>query len=277
MIKKYSVHIALTIVILLTLVTLAGCSNSSKVSGNEESKTALNKIKESGKIVLGTCADYPPYESHKQVNGKDEIVGFDIEVAKEIAKDLGVKLEIKDMDFKGLLAALQTGNIDFVVAGMTPTPERKESVDFSKIYYDAEQGLLLRTEDIEKFQSIDELKGMKVGAQKGTIQEEIVQTKIENAQVKALGKITDLALELKNKKIDGVVLAIPVAESYVKANPDLALSPYINFGKEGDGVAIAIKKGEQELVNAINKTIDKLMEEKLLDKFIKDATVLSEE
>lgn len=277
MIKKYSAHIALAIVLLLTLVTLAGCSNSSKVSGNEEAKTALDKIKESGKIVLGTCADYPPYEFHKQVNGKDEIVGFDIEVAKEIAKDLGVKLEIKDMDFKGLLAALQTGNIDFVVAGMTPTPERKESVDFSKVYYDAEQGLLVRTEDIEKYQSIDDLKGMKVGAQKGTIQEEIVQTKIENAQVKALGKITDLALELKNKKIDGVALAIPVAESYVKANSDLALSPYINFGKEGEGVAIAIKKGEQELVDAINKTIDKLMEEKLLDKFIQDATVLSEE
>lgn len=275
MIKKYSAHIALAIVLLLTLVTLAGCSNSSKVSGNEEAKTALDKIKESGKIVLGTCADYPPYEFHKQANGKDEIVGFDIEVAKEIAKDLGVKLEIKDMDFKGLLAALQTGNIDFVVAGMTPTPERKESVDFSKVYYDAEQGLLVRTEDIEKYQSIDDLKGMKVGAQKGTIQEEIVQTKIENAQVKALGKITDLALELKNKKIDGVALAIPVAKSYVKANPDLALSPYINFGKE-DGVAIAIKKGEQELVDAVNKTIDKLMEEKLLDKFIQDATVLSE-
>ena len=180
------------------------------------------------------------------------------------------------MDFKGLLAALQTGNVDFVIAGMTPTEERKESVDFSKIYYDAEQGLLIRTEDKEKYKSIDDLHGMKVGAQKGTIQEEVAEKRIKDSQVKALGKITDLTLELKNKKVDGVVLAVPVANAYVKANPDLVLSPYINFGKE-DGVAIAVKKGNQELVDAINSTIDRLMEEKALDKFIQDATALSEE
>jgi polar amino acid transport system substrate-binding protein len=276
MTKKLSGYIAIIMIMVLFSITLTGCTSSKSTSQAKESKSALEKIKSSNKIVLGTCGDYPPYEFHKQINGKDEIVGFDIDISKEIAKDLGVELEIKDMDFKGLLAALQTGNVDFVIAGMTPTEERKESVDFSKIYYDAEQGLLIRTEDKEKYKSIDELHGMKVGAQKGTIQEEVAEKKIKDSQVKALGKITDLTLELKNKKVDGVVLAVPVANAYVKANPDLVLSPYINFGKE-DGVAIAIKKGNQELVDAVNSTIDRLMEGKALDKFIQDATTLSEE
>ena len=282
MIKKFSGYIALMMIILLFSLSLVGCSNSEEASTPNESKLAVEKIKDSGKIVLGTCADYPPYEFHKQIDGKDTIVGFDIDIAKEVAKDLGVELEIKDMDFNGLLAALDTENIDFVVAGMVPTEKRKESVDFSKVYYNPEQGLLVRAEDKEKYKSIEDLSGMKVGAQKGTMQEDIVLKVFEDPQLKALGKITDLVLELKNKKIDGVVMATPVAIAYDKANPDLSLSPYINFRKEDgapveEGVAIAVKKGKQELVEAINNTIDRIVEEKLLEKFIQDATALSEE
>ena len=101
MIKKFSKPIALIIVILLFSLNLIGCSNSKNASTSNEAVSSIEKIKDSGKIVLGTCADYPPYEFHKQIDGKDEIVGFDIDIAKEIAKDLGVKLEIKDMDLMG--------------------------------------------------------------------------------------------------------------------------------------------------------------------------------
>ena len=285
MTKKFNNYVSLILILLLFSLISVGCSNSkdeTTPATSNETKSAIEKIKESKKIVLGTCADYPPYEFHKQINGKDTIVGFDIDIAKEVAKDLGVELEIKDMDFNGLLAALDTENIDFVVAGMVPTEKRKKSVNFSKVYYNPEQGLLVRAEDKEKYKSIEDLKGMKVGAQKGTMQEDIVLKVFEDPQLKALGKITDLVLELKNKKIDGVVLATPAAIAYDKSNPDLSLSPYINFRKEDgapveDGVAIAIKKGEKELVDAVNKTIDRLIEEKLLEKFIQDATVLSEE
>lgn len=270
MMKKFSTYVALIMVILLLSLTLVGCGNSKEVGSTVEN------IKDLNKIVLGTCADYPPYEFHKQIDGKDEIVGFDIDIAKEIAKDLDVELEIKDMDFNGLLAALDTGKVDFVIAGMTPDEERKKNVDFSKVYYDPEQGLLIRSEDVEKYKSIEDLKGMKVGAQKGTVQEEVAKDVVEGSEVKALGKITNLVLELKNNKIDGIVLATPVAKAYEKANPDLILSPYIDFGKEG-GVAIAVKKGNTELVEVINNTIDRLMEDGSLEKFIQEATILSEE
>lgn len=281
MIKKSSNCIALIMVILLFSLALVGCGNSNDNTTDgedspEEVQSSLDKIKESNKLVLGTCADYPPYEFHKQIDGKDEIVGFDIEVAKEIAKELGVELEIKDMDFDGLLAALDTGNVDLVIAGMTATDKRKKSVDFSKVYYTEDSGLLILSADKEKYKSIEDLKGLKIGAQKETVQEELAEEKIEDAQIKGLGKITDLVLELKNSKVEGIVLATPVAEAYVLANPDLMLSPYIDLGK-GDGISVAIKKGNQELVDAIDLVIDRIMEDDTLDKFIQEATALSEE
>lgn len=243
----------------------------------EEQKAAgkIDEIKAKGKIVLGTSADYPPYEFHKEIDGKDNIVGFDIDIAKAIAADLGVELEIKDMKFDGLLAALVADDIDFIVAGMVPTEERKQSVDFSNTYYQAEQKMLVKAENADKVKTVEDLKGKVIGAQKSTIQEEIANTKIEASEVKALSKITDLVLELQNDKVYGVVLVGPVADAYAKQNPAVAV-PAISFGRE-DGVAIAINKGNEDLVTAINTTLDKLMKDGSIDKFIGDATILSEQ
>ncbi|HWQ30763.1 MAG TPA: transporter substrate-binding domain-containing protein, partial [Negativicutes bacterium] len=243
----------------------------------EEQKAAgkLDEIKAKGKIVLGTSADYPPYEFHKEISGKDNIVGFDIDIAKAIAADLGVELEIKDMKFDGLLAALVADDIDFIVAGMVPTDERKQSVDFSNTYYQAEQKMLVKAENVNKVKTVDDLKGKVIGAQKSTIQEEIANAKIEASEVKALSKITDLVLELQNDKVYGVVLVGPVADAYAKQNPAVAV-PELSFGQE-DGVAIAINKGNEDLVSAINTSLDKLKKDGAIDKFIGDATILSEQ
>ncbi|EOD01333.1 ABC transporter substrate-binding protein [Caldisalinibacter kiritimatiensis] len=273
MYKNIKVKLISTVLLIIILFTLYGCTNSGETAKQEMTK--LEEIKEKGKIVLGTSADYPPYEFHKEINGKDEIVGFDIEIAKQIAKELGVELEIKDMKFDGLLAALQMNKIDFIVAGMTPTEERKENADFSKTYYEAEQCLLVKKGDGSKYKEIDDLSGIEVGVQKSTIQEQLAKEKIEDAEIKALSKITSLVLELKNNKVDGIVLVKPVAEAYAKANKDLEVAE-VSLGKE-DGVAIAVKKGNTELMNAINKTIDKLMKEGKISQFINEATHLSEE
>lgn len=90
--------IAAVAAVAVLAISMVGCGSS-----GDENKTALDKIKESGKLVVGTSADYPPYEFHATVDGKDEIKGFDIDIAQAVADDLGVKLEIKDMDFDGLL------------------------------------------------------------------------------------------------------------------------------------------------------------------------------
>ncbi|SHJ84939.1 transporter substrate-binding domain-containing protein [Paramaledivibacter caminithermalis] len=267
---KTKVKGIIAILLIFSLVLgFAGCSKESKTS--QESK--LSQIKSNGKIVLGTAADYPPYEFHKEIDGKDTIVGFDIEIAKAIAEDLGVELEIKDMKFDGLLAALVADKIDFIVAGMVPTEEREQSVDFTKQYYQAEQSILIKAEDADKFKTKEDFKGAVVGAQKSTIQEEIAKG-IEGAQVKSLSKITDLVLELSNDKIDAIVLVKPVATAYAKSNPDLFV-PEISFGTE-EGVAGAVNKGNKELLEAINQTLERLINEGKIDQFVSEATELAD-
>jgi ABC-type amino acid transport substrate-binding protein len=264
--SKKVISIIATILITLSLFGCSGAKEEKAAAGVSK----MDKLKEKGKIVIGTSADYPPYEFHKSINGKDTIVGFDIEIAKEIAKDLGVELEIKDMKFDGLLAALETGNIDFVAAGMTPTEDRKKNVDFSKVYYTAVQCVVIRTEDKSTIKSLEDLKNKKVGVQKGAVQEQLAKEQLTSSDIKPLGKVSDLILSLNTKKVDAVIVELPVAKSYVQQNSNLELSK-IQLKTEEEGSAIAVKKGNEDLVNSINTTIARLVSGKSIDKFVTDA------
>jgi polar amino acid transport system substrate-binding protein len=268
MFKKTNMKALAVLLIILMVVPLWGCGSKSGTA-----QTELDRIKKAGKIVVGTSADYPPYEFHAQINGKDEIVGFDIAIAKEIAKDLGVQLEIKDMDFKGLLAALQTGNVDFVIAGMNPTPDRAKQVDFSKIYYTAVQGVVVREDNIGLIKTINDLNGKKIGVQKGTVQEQIATEQLKGADIKALGKVPDLILELKNKNVDALIMEHPVAAAYVNKNKGLVISD-VTFNTGEEGSAVAIGKNKTEVLDSINKTLDRLMADKSIEKFFADASEL---
>lgn len=263
--------IALLLTMVILAMSLAGCASS----GDVEQTTKLQQIKADGKIVLGTAADYPPYEFHKEIDGKDQIVGFDIEIAKAIAESIGVELEIVDMKFDGLLPALVTGDIDFIVAGMVATEERKESVNFSIPYYVAQQRFIVKSDNSQTLTTPSDFEGLKIGAQKSTIQEEIAMDKFASSEYIGLSKITDLILELKNDKIDGLILAEPVAKAYVNQNTDLFLADEI-LGQE-DGVAIAIKKGDEDLVAEIDTILANLIEDGSVEKFIAEATALADE
>ncbi len=174
------------------------------------------------------------------------------------------------MEFGGLLADLKTGKVDFVLAGMTPDAERAKEVDFSNIYYNAEHGLVINKKDIDKYKEIADLKGKNIGVQKGAIQEDIAKEQIESPQIKALGKVSNLMLELKTGKIDAVVVEQPVAQAYVKNNDALHVTDIV-FKDEDGGSAVAVKKGNKELVNVINKTIERLNSENKIDQFVIEA------
>lgn len=289
--KKTGIKKALILTLALTsLLSFTACASKETASETQpeqavsapeaapETKepTPLEKIKEKGTLILGTSADYPPYEFHASINGKDEIVGFDIEIGKEIAKDLGVELVIKDMKFDGLLAALDQGNIDIVIAGMSPTPERAENVDFSQIYYQSMQTVVIRAEDKDVLTSAESLIGKKIGVQKGAIQETIASEQFPGASPVALGKITDLILSLNSGRIDSAIIEYPVAKSGVSVNPGLFITE-IPIVMEDNGTAIALKKGSGDYLEAVNKTLTRLLEEKLVDKFVAEATLLAEE
>jgi len=262
--------------ILGIIVLFTACANSTASNNAGEALSKVDEIKKAGKIVVGTNAYYPPYEFHKEINGKDEIVGFDIDIAKEIAKNLGVELEIKDMDFDGLLLALNADKIDFVIAGMTPTAERAKSVDFSKVYYKAVHGVVINVDNKDVFKTVDDLAGKKIGAQKATVQEEVAQVEIADVQLKSLAKIPDLILEVKNNKIDGLVIEKPVAKAYTDKNQDLMLMDLTFEDAEG-GSAVAIKKGNTDLLDEINKTLDTLMKDGTVEKFVTEATKMVDE
>ena len=102
--------------------------------GEKDTKDKLEVIQDKGKVVVGLSADYAPYEFHAMIDGKDEIVGFDVEMAKEIASDLGVELVIKEMDFDSLIAALKADKIDMVISGMNPTKKRAKQIDAYFLY-----------------------------------------------------------------------------------------------------------------------------------------------
>ncbi|MCM0648258.1 transporter substrate-binding domain-containing protein [Clostridium swellfunianum] len=274
-IKKIVVFIIFALILILP-----GCSKKSDITMQvkaqpEKQQTEVDKIKQSGKIVLGTSADWPPSEFHKEIDGKDTIVGSDISIAQEIAKDLGVQLEIKDMRFDGLLAALQAGTVDFVLSGMAPTEERKQSVDFSDIYHKGDQGIIIKTADKNQIKNLADLKGKKIGVQKGSMQVKIAKTQIENPDLKELGKVSDLVLALKTGKVDAVLCGVEVAKAYAKNNDDISLMD-VKLKAEAEGAAVAFKKGNPNLIAEINKTIKRLTETNTIEEFIAEAQKLAE-
>jgi polar amino acid transport system substrate-binding protein len=258
------------VVSLMLIVGLlfAGCSAS-----GEEELSALEAVKAKGKIVVGTSADYPPYEFHTEINGEDTYVGFDMDIAKKIADDLGVELEIVDMKFDGLLAALTGQKIDFIAAGMNPSEERKKSVDFSLVYYDAHSTMLVAADMVDTLKTPEDFAGLKVGVQKATIQEGIADEQFPESEKVAIGKIPNLIMELQSGKIDGIILAEVVASSYADNNDDIAVNG-LDLGSEG-GVALAINKGQEDLLAEMNKTLETIMADGTLNEYIVKATELA--
>ncbi|WP_242851349.1 transporter substrate-binding domain-containing protein [Clostridium sp. DMHC 10] len=198
-----------------------------------------------------------------------------MELANAVAKDLGVKLEIKDMKFDGLLPALKTNTVDMVIGGMAPTEERKKSVDFSEPYYKAKQSVLIRKEDENKYKTVEDLKGKSIGAQKSSTQEQIAQTEISNPNLVSIPVFTDLIMELRTKKIDALVCENTVAKPYTIKYDNLKIVN-INFKKSEKDTAIAVNKGKSDLVKRLNKVIDELIKENKINTWIdKYSTIAS--
>ena len=273
----------------IMVMGLVGCSSSkgssSSASSDASSSAAktekLQQIKDAGVLKVGTSAEYSPYEFHKVVDGEDKIVGFDDFLVQEIAKDMGVKVEYEDMDFDGLLGALQADKVDIVLAGMTPDEKRKKSVDFSDIYYTNSNVCIVAKGKEDTIKKSEDLKDLKVGVQKGTTQADYVTNTLGISDATQLKKIPDLMLELQNGKIDVIVTGKAVAEINVKKYDNIAIGNTTVGDEVAETSAAAIKKSgngvdNTAFVKSVNDTIKRLQDSGDMDKYMQDALKLAE-
>ncbi|MBW2130169.1 MAG: amino acid ABC transporter substrate-binding protein [Deltaproteobacteria bacterium] len=190
----------------------------------------LSVIKQRGEIIVGTSADYPPYES---VDKKGNFVGFDMDIIREVGKRMGLKVKIKDMGFDTLIAALQKKKIDLIIAAMQGTPERDEKVDFSIPYNFVKDAFITSTKaDVKMTKALDAA-GKKIGVQTGTIQETWVMNNLvkpgltREDQLFRYERVDNAGLDLAAGRID---LALPEGETSLKAELDRIIT---QLKKEG--------------------------------------------
>ena len=273
---------------LVMLLSFAACANDDTppADGDDQQQEeqngseagTMNKladIKAAGELVVGTSADYPPYEFHMEIDGVDTIVGFDIAIAQAFADELGVELKLVDMAFESLLISLQKGDFDLVMAGLTPDEERAKTVDFTDVFFHNKQIVIIRAEDADKYVTTEDMAGTTLGVQAGTIQETIAADLTDENKVVKLKKFPELIMELKTGKIDGVCTNTMVASAYVSAHPDL-LCQDIGIVWDNTGFSGAIQKGDNgEFMAFLNETIAKLQEDGSIDRFVAEAQQLA--
>lgn len=271
---KITVMGVLLILGLLGIAWQAGCQMQTQETKKKE-LGKLDKIKKAGKIIIGTSADYPPYEFRLLPEIEDDFVGIDIDIAEAIAADLNVKLEIKNIVFNNLFNELTAENIDLILAGLAPTEKRQKIVDFSIPYYQAIQNMLIRVKDKEKIKLLEDLRGKNVGTQTGSIQEDMARSMIISATFVTRPTIQQLIDELANEKLDAVILEKPVADTYVFKNKNF-LNLECNSDRTPLGSAAAVKKGNADLLARVNQILERLIRGNKINQFVQDAKVFTD-
>ncbi len=261
--KKIAFTMLALLMLLLAIHPGYGQASAESASGTDGQKT----------ITVGLSADFAPYEFRITVDGKSKIVGSDVMIAEQIAADMGAQLKIEDIAFDSLIPALQSGRIDMIISGMTPTDERRQNVDFSDLYYTSRQVILTRAEDADKYKTMAALDGETIGVQSGSIQEEIANG-IPNAKVTSVKSISDVVSQLTSGRVNAAVFEGPVAEAQVKNRKGLAIADAVPEDSDTP-MAIAVAKGNTELVAEINKTLTRLNAEKAVDGYIQQANEMN--
>ena len=225
----------------------------------EEAPAAELETVQKGKLVMVTNAEFPPYEFHDQ----NAIVGIDVEIAGAIAEQLGLELEIEDIAFDSIIPEIVSGKADIGAAGMTVTEDRKQNVDFSDTYAHATQVIIVK-EDSE-IAGVADLEGKIMGVQQGTTGDIYVSGDYGDAAVERYAKGMEAVQALAQGKVDAVVIDGEPAKQYIKEVEGLKI---IDESYTDEDYAIAIKKGNTAMVEAVNKALAELKSEGKLDEIV---------
>ena len=251
--------------VLILALGLTACGN--------ETPTA-----ESNVLVMGTSADYAPFEfMYPDENGNMQFGGIDVFAGEYIAECMGRELQVENMAFDYLLTALGKGDYDMVLACMEDTEERRIAADFSEPYYaDMPTMIVARAKNADKYKTLADLNGATVGAQTATTKLDIVYDEISGANAVSLQNVNDLINELCYDKLDAVVLDGSVAMEYVEVNPDLVVvGASDELGTPAYYVVAVQKYDPKGLLPEINAAVAKMQEENMVDVFVEKADALS--
>ncbi len=240
-------------------------ASSEAASGSSDAIIVPDSIKSSGKIVMSTNAEFPPFES----KDNNKIVGIDVDIANVIAQKLGAQLSINDVDFDSLIMELKSGKCDFVAAGMTVTDDRKENVDFSDPYFDATQSIIVPKGSAIKVRA--DLNGKTVGVQQGTTGDTFCTNEdgsgdIKVKSVQRFNKGADAVTDLLNGRLDAVVIDDFPAQKFVSMHSDKLQK--LSDALTVEHYAIAVKKGNTQLLNDVNLVLKELKSSGKLDEII---------
>lgn len=252
----------------------SAAASSAAASGADSAAATEIKTVNPGKLTVATSPDFAPYEFYYiDDKGEAQLSGFDVALAGVIADKLGLELEVVPMDFDGILMELQSGNVDLGMAGFSPDPERAETFDFSDIYYLGGQSFCVTKANLDKYKDYSDFDGKSVGAQTGSIQMDLANENTPNANIVGLSKVTDVINELLSGKLDGAFIETAVAECYAKNYPDLALAWEVPYDTKGS--AIALKKGNDALLAAVNEIIAEVTTDGTMDNLVAEANDLA--
>ena len=258
------------IVAMILVLIMASCMIA---CGAEEAAPAA----ESNVLVLGTSADYAPFEfMYPDESGEMVYGGIDVSVAEYIAEFTGKELKVENMGFDYLLASLQKGDFDIVIAAMEETEERLNSADFSDPYYtDYPPMVLVKADKAGEYTSLESFSGKSVGAQTATTKEAIVTDDMDGANLVSLQLVTDLVNQLVNDKVDAIVLDGAVALQYANSNDDLSVAD-VDLG-EAYPYRVAVAKGDPKgLLPGINEAIADMLANDKVTEYIELADSLGD-
>lgn len=251
--------IAILVAALICVTVFAACSKPATDETTEAASEAETLASDfAGKtLVMGSSCDFPPYES---IGEDGSYVGIDIDIAKAICAKLGATLEVKDMDFNGIIAAVETGAVSFGMSGMTITEARKESVNFSTPYETAVQVILVK--EGSEIKSADDLEGKKIGVQAGTTGDDYAT---EDFGQDAVAQYTKYALAIQaliNDQVDCCILDEPTAKAFAAENEGLTV---LETAYATEEYAVAFNKADTALLDAWNAAFDAIKADGTVD------------